>query len=55
MTLPEGAKLATSQETERREWARRLIMRGKETLDEIAEDLDMPLSEIQKIAGTKPN
>ena len=63
--VAEGAKLAIRhkaelceedrQEAERRERARRLIRRGKETLDEVAEDLDMLLSEIQEIASTKPN
>lgn len=33
--------------------ASRLIVRGKLTLEEIAEDTDLPLEKVQELAGTK--
>ncbi len=36
---------------EKRASARRLIARGKMTLEEIAEDTDLPLEELRELAG----
>lgn len=36
---------------EKKAFARRLIARGKQTLEEIAEDTDLPLEEIKTLAG----
>lgn len=36
---------------EKKAFARRLITRGKQTLEEIAEDTDLPLEEVRKLAG----
>lgn len=38
---------------EKKAFARRLIARGKQTLEEIAEDTDLPLEEIKTLAGTQ--
>ena len=35
---------------ERRFFARRLIARGKQTLEEIAEDANLPLEEVRELA-----
>ena len=36
---------------EKKAFARRLIARGKQTLEEIAEDTDLPLEEVRELAG----
>lgn len=36
---------------EKKVFARRLITRGKQTLEEIAEDTDLPLEEVRELAG----
>ena len=36
---------------EKKASARRLIARGKQTLEEIAEDTDLPLEEVKELAG----
>ena len=36
---------------EKRAFARRLIARGKQTLEEIAEDTDLPIEEVRELAG----
>ncbi len=36
---------------EKKASARRLIARGKMTLEEIAEDMDLPLEEVKELAG----
>ncbi len=36
---------------EKKAFARRLIARGKQTLEEIAEDTDLPLEEVKELAG----
>ena len=35
---------------EKKAFARRLIVRGKQTLEEIAEDTDLPIEEVRKLA-----
>ena len=36
---------------ERRSFARRLIARGNQTLEEIAEDTDLAIEEVKELAG----
>lgn len=36
---------------EKKAFARRLIARGKQTLEEIAEDTDLPIEEVRELAG----
>lgn len=36
---------------EKKAFARRMIARGKLTLEEIAEDTDLPLEEVKELAG----
>ncbi|MCX4345431.1 MAG: hypothetical protein OSJ53_16285 [Kineothrix sp.] len=36
---------------EKKESARRMIVRGKQTLEEIAEDIGLPLEEVRELAG----
>ncbi len=38
---------------EKRAFVRRLIARGKQTLEEIAEDTDLPLEEVRELAGLR--
>lgn len=39
---------------EKKAFARRLIARGKQTLEEIAEDTDLPIDEVRELAGLQP-
>lgn len=36
---------------EKRAFARRLIVRGKQTVEEIAEDADLPIEEVKLLIG----
>ena len=36
---------------EKKESARRMIVRGKQTLEEIAEDIGLPLEEVRELSG----
>lgn len=36
---------------EKKAFARRLIARGKQTLEEIAEDTDLPIEDVRELAG----
>ena len=38
---------------EKKAFARRLIVRGKQTLEEIAEDTDLPLEEVRELVGVQ--